>query len=154
MMSTLLNKAQCYAHLGQIEKSFAIEQRVYRMQREIYGDDHEGLRITAMNIARTLAEGLDRQAAAAKFLREAIPRLTRKISKDHADSMKMQLYLANSLSCGDDAARADLHEAVMILEDTCPRARRVLGPQHPEAQAVQNALNYARRKLAAFDTSK
>ena len=31
MMSTLSNLAQCYAHLGQIEKSFAIEQRVYRM---------------------------------------------------------------------------------------------------------------------------
>ena len=65
--------------------------------------------------------------------------------------MKMQLYLANSLCCGDDAARGGVREAVTILEDLNPRARRVLGAQHPEAQAVQNSLDYARRKLAAFD---
>ena len=77
--------------------------------------------------------------------------IMRNISRDHANAIKLQLYLANCLSSGNDASWADLREAVTILEDLNPRARRVLGPQHPEAQAVQNALNYARRKLAAFD---
>ena len=145
------NIAQCYKHLGQIEKSFAIEQRVYRMQRAILGDDHENTRISAMNIARTLAEGLNRHKEAARFLRKEMPPLMRNISRDHANAIKLQLYLANCLSSGNDASWADLREAVTILEDLNPRARRVLGPQHPETQAVQNAINYARRKLAAFD---
>ena len=145
------NIAQCYKHLGQIEKSFAIEQCVYRMQRASLGDDHENTRISAMNIARTLAEGLNRHKEAARFLRKEMPPLMRNISRDHANAIKLQLYLANCLSSGNDASWADLREAVTILEDLNPRARRVLGPQHPETQAVQNALNYARRKLAAFD---
>ena len=147
------NIAQCYKHLGQIEKSFAIEQRVYRMQRAILGDDHENTRISAMNIARTLAEGLNRHKEAARFLRKEMPPLMRNISRDHANAIKLQLYLANCLSTGNDASWADLREAVAILEDLNPRARRVFGPQHPETLAGEFALSYARRKLAAVDTA-
>ena len=147
------NIAQCYKHLGQIEKSFAIEQRVYRMQRAILGDDHENTRISAMNIARTLAEGLNRHKEAARFLRKEMPPLMRNISRDHANAIKLQLYLANCLSTGNDASWADLREAAAILEDLNPRARRVFGPQHPETLAGEFALSYARRKLAAVDTA-
>ena len=147
------NIAQCYKHLGQIEKSFAIEQCVYRMQRASLGDDHENTRISAINIARTLAAGLNRHKEAARFLRESIPRLTRNISRDHANALKLQLYFANCLSTGNDASPCDLHEAVTILEDLNPRTRRVLGPQHPETLAAEFALKYARRRLAAFDTA-
>ena len=52
-----------------------------------------------------------------------------------------------------DVAAADLREAVAILEDLNPRARRVFGPQHPETLAGEFALSYARRKLAAVDTA-
>ena len=147
------NIAQCYKHLGQIEKGFAIEQRVYRMQRASLGDDHENTRISAINIARTLAAGLNRHKEAARFLRESIPRLTRNISRDHANALKLPLYFANCLSTGNDASPCDLHEAVTILEDLNPRTRRVLGPQHPETLAAEFALKYARRRLAAFDTA-
>ena len=106
------NIAQCYKHLGQIEKSFAIEQRVYRMQRASLGDDHENTRISAINIARTLAAGLNRHKEAARFLRKEMPPLMRNISRDHANAIKLQLYLANCLSTGNDASWADLREAV------------------------------------------
>ena len=77
--------------------------------------------------------------------------IMRNISRDHANAIKLQLYLANCLSTGNDASWADLREAVAILEDLNPRACRVLGNSHPEATAVGLALHYAREKFAAFD---
>ena len=145
------NMAQCYERLGQIEKCFAIEQRVYRMQRDSLGDGHDNTRISASNLARTLAEGLNRHKEAAKFLRKEMPTLTRNIGRNHVHAIKLRLYLANCLCAVDDAPRADLQEAVAILEDINPRTRRVFGPAHPEAQAVERALAIARGKLAEFD---
>ena len=97
------------------------------------------------------AEGLNRHKEAAKFLRKEMPTLTRNIGRNHVHAIKLRLYLANCLCAVDDAPRADLQEAVAILEDLNPRTRRVFGPAHPEAQAVERALAIARGKLAEFD---
>ena len=105
----------------------------------------------AIAIARTLAEGLNRHKEAAKVLRKEMPTLTRNIGRNHVHAIKLRLYLANCLCAVDDAPRADLQEAVAILEDINPRTRRVFGPAHPEAQAVERALAIARGKLAEFD---
>ena len=71
----------------------------------------------------------------------------------HADKKYKEAVALAVEACADDAPRADLQEAVAILEDLNPRARRVFGPQHPETLAGEFALNYARRKLAAVDTA-
>jgi len=43
--------------------------------------------------------------------------------------------------------------AIDILEDTVQRSNRVLGPNHPGSKQVQEALDDARAKLAALDSS-
>ena len=43
--------------------------------------------------------------------------------------------------------------AIDILEDTVRRSNRVLGPNHPDSKQIQEALDDARAKLAALESS-
>jgi len=46
----------------------------------------------------------------------------------------------------------DLREAVTMLEEIEPTARRVLGGAHPDTTRIENALRSARAELRARDT--
>ena len=54
---------------------------------------------------------------------------------------------------GDPSATLDdLREAVTMLEEIEPTARRVLGGAHPDTTRIENALRSARAELRARDT--
>ncbi len=59
-------------------------------------------------------------------------------------TLKMRWIYARALYENTAATLDDLHEAVTTLEDTEPRARRVLGGAHPTAVAIEYALRAAR----------
>ena len=51
-----------------------------------------------------------------------------------------------------DATLSDLREAVTMLEETEPTARRVLGGSHPTTEAIEWHLRKARAALRARET--
>ena len=55
--------------------------------------------------------------------------------------------------CQDNGATLDdLREAVTLLEDLEPTARRVLGGAHPLTKGIENELRAARAALRARET--
>ena len=56
------------------------------------------------------------------------------------------------LYADDGATLDDLREAVMVLEELVPTARRVLGGAHPFAVKIQTGLRKARAALHAHET--
>jgi len=57
-------------------------------------------------------------------------------------------------SSGPVGSPDDLVEAVETLDDVSQKWRRMLGPQHPDYPAVENALNRTREALAQARASK
>ena len=71
---------------------------------------------------------------------------------NHDLTFKIMGSLAQCLTLGRTAGHpssssADLHEAIEILEDATPRARRVLGRGHPGTQQLEFELESARNIL-------
>ena len=63
----------------------------------------------------------------------------------------MESY-AEALCQDNGATLDDLREAVTLLEDLEPTARRVLGGAHPTTTGVESCLQEARAALAARET--
>ena len=59
---------------------------------------------------------------------------------------------AKALYKDDDATLDDLREAVTMLEEIEPTARRVLGGAHPDVVGIGLSLRNARAALAARET--
>ena len=69
--------------------------------------------------------------------------------ESHDLTLKMRCMYATALCLDTSATLDDLREAVTTLEDTEPRARRVLGGTHPTTAAIEGALQLARAALRA-----
>ena len=61
----------------------------------------------------------------------------------------MRWTYAGALYEDDDATLDDLREAVTMLEETAPIARRVLGSAHPLTSSMELSLQDARAALGA-----
>jgi hypothetical protein len=64
----------------------------------------------------------------------------------HADKKYKEAVAVAVEACAEDT-KADA-SAIDILEDTVRRSNRVLGPNHPDSEQMQDALDDARAKLA------
>ena len=65
--------------------------------------------------------------------------------------LKMKKIHALALVMDDSATLDDFREAVTMLEDTEPIARRLLGGSHPLTEGIEDELRNARAALAARD---
>ena len=72
----------------------------------------------------------------------------------HGDLLTLQMSLdyAYTLYKYPGATLDDRHEAVTMLEDIEPIARRVLGGAHPTTAEIERALRNARAVLSARET--
>ena len=69
-------------------------------------------------------------------------------------TLKLGLIYGQSLFSDPGATRNDLREAVTTLEETAPRARRVLGGAHPDTVGIEDSLRKARAVLRAREKTQ
>ena len=90
---------------------------------------------------------------AKSLIREQIPKARRALSANHESVTRLRWNYATCL-CDDAASRDDLVESATIHEEIYSTTRRIYGPTHPLAAAIQRELARVRLILAPFDTSK
>ena len=91
---------------------------------------------------------------AKSLIREQIPKARRALSANHESVTRLRWNYATCLYDDPAASRDDLVESLTIHEEIYSTTRRIYGPTHPFAEAIQRELGRVRSKLAAFDTSK
>ena len=108
--------------------------------------DHEGTLREAGNVAECLLK-LDKLGEAEDFLNDVMPIAQRSLGDDHKWTLLLRSWYGKLLCRKADASAID------ILEDIVRRSNRVLGPNHPDSEQMQDTLDDARAKLAALDSS-
>ena len=73
----------------------------------------------------------------------------RALGSEHGTTLRLQETLARALFADKSASLGNLREAVELLQDTLPKARRVFGPQNPITVNASKSLDGARKVLAA-----
>ena len=126
------------------------------------------------NAMSTLGIGLSvaKQYADALVVREAELAMERRFGAPEVDILVALANLANTYEAlerpeealglrgnycqalyrGESATLDDIREAVTILEDLAPSARRVLGSAYPLAISIETTLRDARATLSARET--
>ena len=104
--------------------------------------------IEANNYATSLIN-LERFEEAKELLRKMIPVARRALGESAEITLRMSWNYARALCNDPDATVDDLPEAVTMLEDTAPTARRVLGGAHPLTADIERYLRLARDALRA-----
>ena len=114
-----------------------------------YGNESRETLRAANNYALSLIN-LQRYAEAKALLRKTVP-VARRVCRDcDENTLRMRWNYARAL-CEDGATREipDLREAVTMLEDTAPTARRGLGGAHPLTADIEMYLRHTRAVLRA-----
>ena len=76
-----------------------------------------------------------------------MPIAQRSLGDDHKWTLLLRSWYGKLLCRKADAS------GVEVLEDIVRRSNRVLGSNHPDSKQMQEALDDARTKLAALDSS-
>ena len=125
---------------------------VYSGRLRLSGEEHTDTLQAALNYGSTLCE-LQRHAEAKPLLRHTVPVAQRVFGDTKDFTLMMRWIYAMALYKGDGAALDDLHEAVTLLEDLAPTARRVLGGAHPTTEGIEKSLRIARAVLARAESA-
>ena len=72
----------------------------------------------------------------------------RVIGDEHKFTLDFRTNSARAISRDTNSSRADVHEAVAILEDVVRTSRRVFGAQHPFVARYRKDSESARMRLA------
>ena len=142
------NLASTYAKLGRFEESLHLRRDVFSRTIKLYGEGDRDTHIEANNYASALSD-LSRYVEAKKLLRKMIPVARRALGESAETTLRMRWVYAMALCNDPDATLDDLPEAVTMLEDTAPTARRVLGGAHPLTADIERYLRLARDALRA-----
>ncbi len=128
-----------------------MRQDTYTRWLKLKGDAHEETLREATSCAITLSN-LHRYAEAKALLRKMIPVARRVLAE--SDDLQFRMRLACNRALCENPAKTldDLREAVSMLEEIEPTARRVLGGAHPITVDVEANLRLARAALRARDT--
>jgi len=142
------NLANTYQSLGRLNDALRTRQDVYSGKLRLYGEDNKLTLLEAFNYA-TLFCALKRFEEAKSLLRKNIPVARRVLRESDEIILRMRCAYAVALYKDDGAPLDDLREAVDTLEETAPKARRVLGSAHPLVEEIRNDLRRSRATLAA-----
>ena len=91
---------------------------------------------------------LNKLGEAEDFLNDVMPIAERSLGCDHQWTLTLRKWYGKLLSL-----KADVSAGVEVLEDTVRRASWRLGSEHPYTKNFQEALDDAREKFAALDSS-
>ncbi len=142
------NVGVSYHTVGRLEEAQSIYRDVYSAHLKLYGEKNGDTLRAASNLANMLVN-LHRFEEAKSLLRKTIPLMRRVLEESDALNFRMELNYAEALYANPVATLDDLREAVTILEDSAPTARRVLGGQHPLVAAIEGDLRAAQALLRA-----
>ena len=93
----------------------------------------------ALNLACSLVH-TGRQEEAKSFSREKLPSARRALGDDHPLVFKLRSIYAETSLHDESSTRADLDEAVSVVEDVIQRSQRVFGASHPVTQNKRDLL--------------
>ena len=82
------------------------------------------------------------------MVRDYIPVARRVIGDEHKYTLDFRSLYACAISFDTNSSRADVHEAVAILEAVVRTTQRVFGIQHPFFTEYRQDLEGARMRLA------
>ena len=111
------------------------------------GNGNEETIREASNVAECLLV-LNKLGEAEDFLNDVMPIAERSLGCDHQWTLTLRKWYGKLLSL-----KADVSAGVEVLEDTVRRASWRLGSEHPYTKNFQEALDDAREKFAALDSS-
>jgi len=148
ILVVLINLANTYAALGQMEKALSMARDVYSGRLKLSGEEHLDTLIAANNYADSLRI-LKRFKEAKALLRKSMPVARRVLGDSGEATLTMRLLYARTLVRDTSATLDDLREAVATLEDLERITRRVLGSAYPITIGVEGELRHARTTLRA-----
>ena len=131
------------------QKAISIYRDVYGRYRALNGDAYPETINVALNFGRALYKDGDFSE-----LKEVLRALLSVQDVQGLHGLQLRWLYANALRNAENATLDDLVEAVETLDDVSQKWRRMLGPQHPDYPAVENALNRTRQALAQARASK
>ena len=111
-----------------------------------FGNDSDTI-MDAINLAESLIDA-ELFEEARSLLCDNIPVARRTLGTDHELTLDLRSNYALAISRDTNSSRADVHEAVAILEDVVRTSRRVFGLQHPVFADYREDLESARMRLA------
>jgi hypothetical protein len=130
---------------------FSLQRDVYLGWLKIYGEEHRESLGEACSYA-VLLSSLKRFEEARAVLRKAIPVAQRVLGDGDEMTIGMRGNYARSLYRDPNATLDDIREAVTILEEIAPTARRSLDGAHSLLSNILKSLRYARAALRARET--
>ena len=132
------NLARCYLLSGRLEEAARLFRLVYARNKVLMGATYPTTLIAAHQLAYTLTE-LGRYDQVKSLVLPLLPY-----------GRKFRLEYAKALYRPAGASRAEVSEAVAILEEQVGTLRRVLGPSHPDTLTVFGELDRARMTLEDY----
>ena len=87
-------------------------------------------------------------------MRKTMPVAQRVLGDSNDTTLRMRSIYARALLEDAGATLDDLREAVTMLEESAPIARRVLGSAHPVAAVIESSLRKARAALHSFEAPR
>ena len=141
----LINIARCYAKMGRLDDTIAIEREVYARQKVLLGTSAVNTLTTGLNLVFSLIE-LEHYVEAKALGRELIPRGRHALGPEHDITLAIKENYALALYSDPAASREDIAKATSALEDTTRIRSRVLGTHHPHTQTPLAALEGARMR--------
>ena len=140
------NIAACLSQVGREAEALESRREVYNDSVRVHGHDDEDTFIAATNFALALSED-GQHAEAQSMFRERLSAAQRTLGPDHWLFFKLCLGYEISLTADDDAPLQVLMDALVALDDALPRARRVLGPDRPLANALEESRGDLRKHI-------
>ena len=145
------NLSNTYAMLGRDEEANRMVRDVYAGRLRLSGEEAKDTLISASNYAISLLT-LERLEEARTLLRKSISVARRVLGGNDDLTLRMRFNYARALYFDAGATLDDLREAVAMLAEMTPIARRVFGAVHPSTAAHELALRQARAALRARET--
>ena len=145
ILVTQANLACRLNDLGRLDEALAIDREVYAREKKLYGPTHN----RTLNSGNSIVCALVQQGhyAEAKTLsRKLIPQCRRALGPEDDVTLLLRCNFAEVLYSDAGASRADILEAVTILEDVARARRRVFGAHHPDTASALTDLERARMK--------
>ena len=126
-------------------EALAIEREVYAREKKLRGPTEKRTLLCGNNLVHTLV--LSGQYAEAKTLsRKLMSQCRRALGSNHEFTMSCRANFAEALYSDARASRADILQAVTLIEDVVRYNRRVLGKHHPDTVETLTDLERARMR--------
>ena len=138
------NLAFSYAALGRVDEALRLKRDIYREYLRRLGEEDRDTLLQATNYAECLSSN-NRFEEAKELLRKMIPVARRVLAE--SDDLQFRMRIACNRALCENPAKTldDLREAVSMIEEIEPTARRVLGGAHPIVEDIERRLPASRK---------